>query len=60
MRKGEHHSETTKRKMADAHRGIKFSPSRRRNMKAAGLKREARRREMEARLREYEQKEAKA
>lgn len=51
------HSEATKRKMAESHRGIKFSPSRKRNMKAAALRREAQRRAMEARLREYEQRE---
>jgi hypothetical protein len=61
---GGHHTEATKRKIAESHRGIKFSPSRKRNMKAAALRRAARERDelarLRARLAEYEQREASA
>jgi len=58
MKKGTHHSDATRRRISRAHKGVKFSAERRANMKAAALRREARRRAMEAKLATYERREA--
>jgi NUMOD3 motif len=56
--KGFKHSEATKLKMSRSHRGVKFTDERRANHRVAAQRREANRRAMEARLREYERREA--